>query len=75
MYEKTNCVLMVQRYKQWPSTTNLFCEAPRFFNKILQEGTVRTVPVVILGQEHLMLFFTPQGVVNMKEHFLLSKKH
>ena len=39
MYEKTNCVLMVQRYKQWPSTTNLFSEAPKFFNKILQEGT------------------------------------
>ena len=44
MYEKTNCDLMVQRYKQWPSTTNLFSEAPRFFNKILQEGTARTAP-------------------------------
>ena len=33
MYEKTNCVLMVQRYKHCPSTTNLFSEPPIFFNK------------------------------------------
>ena len=38
--------------------------------KVFQLSVVR-----LLGLEHLMLFFTPQGVVNMKEHFLLSKKH
>ena len=35
MYEKTNCVLMVQRYKLWADGTNLFSEPPRFFNKNL----------------------------------------
>ena len=35
MYEKTNCVSIVQRYKHCPYTTNLFSEPPRFFNKNL----------------------------------------
>ncbi len=35
MYEKTNYVSMVQRYKHYPSTTNLFSRPPIFFNKIL----------------------------------------
>ncbi len=35
MYEKTNCVSMVQRYKHCPYPTNLFSEPPRFFNKNL----------------------------------------
>ena len=33
--EKTTCVLMVQRYKQYPSPQNLFSEPPFFFNKTL----------------------------------------
>ena len=51
MYEKTNCVLMVQRYKHCPSTTNLFSETPIFFNKTVWKRTSRNVPVVRFSKE------------------------
>ena len=39
--EKTNCVLMVQRYKHCPSTTNLFSEPPIFFNKTVWKTHIK----------------------------------
>ena len=41
MYEKTNCVLMVQRYKHCLSTTNLFSETPIFFNKTVWKTHIK----------------------------------